>query len=233
MNTQEQTNSHENQANPEQHHAIVDITSQPIPDVPEQEEISAIKRMFDRAANAIVDSSRLAKEVAELRAIVADLKDQVEKVRAHNEYLDEQITHLRTQRDEARDELYKVRRELTDTNHERDDLRKVNEAAAAEITHLRDALREKSEAFDNLARDFSAVCRERDDAYSHWQQAEGKANELQERHNSVVAERDKLRDELYSVRAAKESAESKLHAVQERLRQVNEIVGQPEQQHAA
>src|ERR1700723_1814246 len=80
----------------------------------EDSEMTTVKAVFEKASNAIVDASRLKVEVGDLRAAVDGLRQEVEKVRSQNQWLDEQLTNVRGQRDKATGELSAAREELGD-----------------------------------------------------------------------------------------------------------------------
>lgn len=69
--------------------------------VEESEDMRTVRGVFDKALNAIVESTKLAGEVAELRESVRILKNDVDHVRELNSRLDEHLTIARRQRDEA------------------------------------------------------------------------------------------------------------------------------------
>ena len=74
------------------------------PGVPEAD-VSMISAMFTRIADGLVQASALAKEVSELRSVVASLKSDIEYVRDQNKWLDEQLANVRRSRDETQREL--------------------------------------------------------------------------------------------------------------------------------
>ena len=85
-------------------------TMTPTPSLTEQEQtdMNAISDAFDRARNAVIASSQLAKDVAALSAVVNELRMSVEGLqrdlaesRQRNEVLDEHLAYIRGQRDEA------------------------------------------------------------------------------------------------------------------------------------
>lgn len=69
--------------------------------VEESEDMRTVRGVFDKALNAIVESTKLAQEVADLRVSVKALKDDVDYLRETNSRIDEHLTIARRQRDEA------------------------------------------------------------------------------------------------------------------------------------
>lgn len=108
--------------------------------------MSKVREVFDRAINAMVDSTKLAQEVAELRKVVADIKYDLEYVRNRNKELDEMLHTTREQRDTAQRELNETRDQLARAQVDFANSQQEIEHKAREINDLREALeRAKSE----------------------------------------------------------------------------------------
>lgn len=75
------------------------------PAVPTESEMANIRGIFERAANAIVGYSELGIKVSELQTAVDTLRRDLDRVREHNRWLEEQLLQTRHERDEARSEL--------------------------------------------------------------------------------------------------------------------------------
>ncbi len=105
----------------------------------EDQEMARVREIFERALNAIVSATQLAKEVDSLRGDVSSLRSEIDNVRAYNQRLDVELTATREQRDQAlRDksaaigELNQARVELNQTQKDRDDWR-VSHDTVAEV----------------------------------------------------------------------------------------------------
>jgi chromosome segregation ATPase len=84
------------------------VTEQTPNPSPENPAVSKLKEAFDTARNAILEGTELAKLVGELRASVnalgievSSLQRDLEYLRGRNRELDEQVTEVRRQRDQA------------------------------------------------------------------------------------------------------------------------------------
>ena len=152
----------------------------PTPSLTEQEQtdMNAISDAFDRARNAVIASSQLAKDVAALSAVVNELRMNVEALksdlaesRQRNAVLDEHLAHVRGQRDEAwntcdqlnkkvaeqEGEIISQRSTLTSTSLHLEKLANQRDEASNEVLALRkerDILKEKlakiEAAFDTI-----------------------------------------------------------------------------------
>ena len=66
-----------------------------------EDEMTQAANIFAKMRDAVIDASHLAGEVAELRKAVGDLRREVEVLRRDNHWLDEQLTKMRKDRDDA------------------------------------------------------------------------------------------------------------------------------------
>lgn len=106
-------------------------------------DMANVRSVFERAANSIVQASELAKVVADLKVEVTGLKEDIEKVRRANQALDEALTNVRTQRDEAQAQVREqagqidgLRHSLEDTTRDRDTIRHQYEAKVSELADM-------------------------------------------------------------------------------------------------
>lgn len=106
----------------------------------QESEMSHIRQIFDRAANAIVAASELAKVVDDLKVQVEALRGEVEKVRRENGWLDGQLANVREARDKALAEATQVRSELVEANHRAETAEAKNESQSRQIQALQDQL---------------------------------------------------------------------------------------------
>lgn len=77
------------------------------------------KTFFEQIANTVVDASELRKEVAELKHELEGIRADIQRVQDANFRMDQQITQLRSERDELQREVSEVQRindDLTNSN---------------------------------------------------------------------------------------------------------------------
>lgn len=67
----------------------------------DQDMIAKVKDYIDRGINALVNQSKLYEEVNQLRTDIAKMQESVDEVRRQNNWLDEQLVRVRTERDSA------------------------------------------------------------------------------------------------------------------------------------
>lgn len=117
-----------------------DGTMATISPVQESDEMTHIRSIFDRAANAIVEASELNKQVQELRSTVDALKQDVDRIRAQNSWLDEQLTNVRRARDEANGKLQNAEGEVASLKEQLEASKRANEDLNAQLTAARQVL---------------------------------------------------------------------------------------------
>ena len=120
--------------------------------IPTETEMSTIRSMFDRAANAIVQASELNRDLTILRHEFDAFKQDMDSQRRRNQELDEMLTHVRAQRDKAEAELSHSQSELHSVQMQAQGLHDTNAVQAETIARLREELdetkTEKSEVLD-------------------------------------------------------------------------------------
>lgn len=67
----------------------------------EDDMIAKVKEYIDRGINALVNQSKVASEVAELRLTIEQLRRDTDKYRSQNDMLDEYLVKARAERNEA------------------------------------------------------------------------------------------------------------------------------------
>jgi len=82
------------------------------------EQPMTVQNFFSNIADTIVNASKLAKEVAELRRVVAELKSDVEMYRERNARLDEEVHRLRAEREDNRGQIIALIDQLESTKAE-------------------------------------------------------------------------------------------------------------------
>lgn len=129
----------------------------------ETDEMRTVRGVFDRALNAIVAATNLAKQVEDLAAKVAGLQRDIDSVMEANRRLDEALTAVRAQRDEARSEAASLRSQLAEaqsdrqrvTNHRdslNDDLNCERNAHQVTHNYMRDETQRADRAEAELGR---------------------------------------------------------------------------------
>ena len=123
--------------------------------IPTENEMNGFRHMLDRALNAIVQASELAKVVDDLKLKVEQFNLDMDSQRRRNQELDEMLMHVRSQRDSAEQRLSEADRKLNDTQAELGHVQTLVKDQADEIDRLKSALvNARNEAIDN---------------YNHWQ----------------------------------------------------------------
>lgn len=151
--------------------ATIDTTTQETP-VTDQENptVSKLREAFDAAKNAIVEGTELAKQVEELRRNVSSLNSEVlllqrdlEYIRSRNRELDEQVTEVRRQRDNASADAATQHQRADAAESDLHTARVENMRLTSELNTLYNRMREQE--------------RERDDALTMALEYEGKFKE--------------------------------------------------------
>lgn len=75
---------------------------------PSEDEMTKVTEVFAKMRDAVIDASKLAQEVAELRSAVEGMQRELASLRDSNRWLDQQVTELREQRDTALREKHEV-----------------------------------------------------------------------------------------------------------------------------
>ena len=85
-----------------------------------EDDMSKVTSILKRAADAIVGMSQLAADVDMLRATVASLQQDCDRLRNQNNALDEALNHSREMRDNQARELASTKDQLAQVTHDRD-----------------------------------------------------------------------------------------------------------------
>ena len=136
-------------------------------------EMRKVAEVFDKARNAIIDSSRLAKEVAELRAVVESFKRDLEGLRERNATLDEALANTRRQRDDAQTENVQLRSDLSIANAKITNLQFDLEASHTELKRTRNDVVEGVQRINDLVELSEALEKERDELRAKLELIEG------------------------------------------------------------
>jgi|SRR5215475_6505073 len=102
---------------------------------PTEAEMTSIRNMFSKAADAIVSASELGKRVAELEHEQRRIKEEVESLKATNQWLNEQLNTVRQHRDRLQGEL-DTERSTKDVLHR--DLANANDTISANDIRIKD-----------------------------------------------------------------------------------------------
>lgn len=104
--------------------------------IPTEQDMSIFRQVMDNALNSIVQASELAKTVAALKVEVDGFKQDLEILRQRNRDLDEMLTHVRSQRDEAERKLSETATQLSSTKAVLDNAQGLVESHARTIAEL-------------------------------------------------------------------------------------------------
>ena len=116
----------------------------------EDQEMGKVREIFDRALNALVDASTLAKSVEQLKVDLEGLKAQVTHYRNTIANQDDQITRLRQDRDAARTAQYQAednqRHQATELENAKRELELLQGSNSRMNARLSDILKERDDA---------------------------------------------------------------------------------------
>lgn len=166
-------------------------------------DMSTVQRVFQHASDAIVNSSKLAQEVADLRFTVQSLQEQFTAVVAEK---DTQIRNLSVNLDQATTELETVKVEVVAKDE-------ANERLKRTVDGLSDLCDERIRTIDSLRSDNATLRREHDEGRTtisvlqeriagleaslesmeaHWRQDRERIGELEANERSLIAENEEL-----------------------------------------
>ena len=126
-----------------------DYNQAPAPAVTESD-MNFVRSIFERMANSVVEASRAAPELANLRSEVEAFRKDVQEMRTKNSYLDEELTKARSERDAAKRDADEIEDRCVQLITEKDQLVR--------------SLDQKTLDIQDLSRQTSDLRRERDDA---------------------------------------------------------------------
>lgn len=106
----------------------------------QEPDMTSVRELFDRAVNAMIDSTKLAKEVAELRHQVQDITDSLEYLRRKNTELDGMLGDVRRQRDEAQHDLATTKSENRELHSQIEGLTSSRDSQERVIAQLNEEL---------------------------------------------------------------------------------------------
>lgn len=106
----------------------------------EDADMNAIRQVFEKAMNSIMSATHLAKIVADLETRVETLAKSTEDLRRQNAWLDESLTRIRGERDDALSREHQAKNELQTVQVRLDIVMKDNEHLVASNTSLHSQL---------------------------------------------------------------------------------------------
>lgn len=134
--------------------------------------MNAVKDIFSRMADTIVQASNLNVEVGELRASVERLTQDVDRMVQRNRALDDALVTAQNERNQAREELKQTRDSLTNALSDRD--------------RVSDILLMRDERIQRLEGELNQAKRDRDDAAFRNLEIEEKLKEVNERIGKIA-----------------------------------------------
>jgi len=124
---------------------------------PTEAEMINIRNMFSKAADAIVSASELGKRVTELEKEQHRQKDEIEGLKASNQWLNDQLNTVRQQRDALQREIEEKRQGMEVLSRDLANAHDINTVSNARITELSDKLHaSQRESDDHLLRAMTA-----------------------------------------------------------------------------
>lgn len=137
---------------------------------PSEAEMMSIRNIFDRAANAIVQASELAKQVAELEGKFASLTRDFETMLSRNNELVQSLQEVRGQRDTAMAERDQAKAKILDLEEN--------------VEHNNSVVMEQIKTIHALEAKLASMTLDRDNAVDEWHRADtGKATAEAKLHN--------------------------------------------------
>lgn len=115
-------------------------TTAPLSPNSQEPDMTGVRAMFDKAINAMVDATKLAHEVGELRKQVFEINESLEYLRKRNAELDGLLHDVRRQRDEAQAELNQVKSENRELHSQIEGLTSSRDSQERVIAQLNDQL---------------------------------------------------------------------------------------------
>jgi chromosome segregation ATPase len=163
-------------------------------------DVMKFREIFERAASAFVDASRLAAEVKELREQMEATKAQHDKemegirqeqanLKSHNEWLQSQLDSVTNERDTIRHELASEKASRVEEKQEHESALTAEQVAhidtkdrlgkvEGDFAILQEQWRALTESRDQLYRDFDTLKAEHSEAAAKLTEVERKAREL-------------------------------------------------------
>lgn len=133
-------------------------TAVSISPVPSEDEMSGIRQIFERAANAIVQASELARQVTDLQAKFDKLNGDMEYILSRNQELITSLNEVRGQRDTAM--------------RERDEANNQIHSQGNTITQLQETNTYQAGVINDLRAKLEAMTNDRDIALDEWHKAD-------------------------------------------------------------
>ncbi len=151
--------------------------------------IEGFTAVFNRARDSIIDASRLAREVAEVRQELEAIKREMEELRRQNAALDDQLAHVRQQRDEALAESGEWRRKHEELTRSHENFKATAEAqlVSANQTNetLQNAHNEVLQELDTARVRIAERERELDSAHQELERVKARSAKMEEQIKSL------------------------------------------------
>ena len=116
-----------------------------------EDDMSKVTSILKRAADAIVGMSQLAADVDMLRATVASLQQDCDRLRNQNNALDEALNHSREMRDNQARELASTKDQLAEVTRELEQAKNDNVVLANQSNRLNESLVKAEQERDQWA----------------------------------------------------------------------------------
>jgi chromosome segregation ATPase len=173
----------------------IPITQEPSMTNLNTQDAYSVSAFFQSLADKVVLASTLPKEVEELRAVVEQLKRDVDSYREHNARMDEEINNLRRERQQLQDENAALRTALAQTENDR----MVAETRWNQACTERDRWHNDFITASTAGEDYK---RERDDAQMKMMEMEDKVHAMETDRDYYKQDAERYCDKLNSIRSA-------------------------------
>ena len=117
----------------------------------EDHEMTSIRQVFDKVLNTVADATRLAKDVEQLKVSVNELQSSVDGYRRKIADQDQQILHLRDQRDAATTENWQIKSDMANLKTRNAELESRQNDSVKTISDLQETVARLRRECDDYA----------------------------------------------------------------------------------
>lgn len=178
----------------------------------DQDAMGKIREIFDRGFNSILEASKLGKEVAELRAMVEELKAEVQRVRDQNRWLDEALQDVRAKRDQLARENEELRQQVATQQTTLEQAIKANQEHMTHIESLTKDRDEHRQLWHDEATNLEQTRRELGEAQSEAEHWHTKSDEWNREANRLKGRLDRVYSAMHDAQEVASSQPSEQQA---------------------
>lgn len=180
----------------------------------EDNEMARVTEVFDKARNAIIDASRLAKEVAALRETVETVKTDLQGLRERNAFLDDMLASVRRQRDEAETELAATKAQRDEARNDRDHWHRASDEWERRAGDFERKYEDERTLFNTQHSELNTTIAELQQSRSRVAYLEDALQSAQKRGDEWSARAENAEFDLETTRAELKGLRQKLQAIQ-------------------